>query len=210
MIQDIKELMKLDRISIFIILFWTIIFSSIIYMSVGLALPDMGKVFIGGLFTAYGLWKVYVSGLKSQGILKSITMIVLFYLLGAFMAYISIGLMILPFRGIVDESPWIAWVMFIGAMISPYLMLGVSAVSKEYRISLNQKRERIRVGLSTSTAMVTIFYALCPFLTYDPFIIETLQVAFFVPFSINILGICMIEYVKLAENEAKVINNYEV
>lgn len=209
MLQDIKDFLKLDKISMFVILFWTLILNLIFFLVFGLVLPDMGKVFTGGLFAGYLLWIVYVTGLKSKGILQSVVCIVIFYFIGSFMAYLSIALMILPFGGIIEDSPWIALVIFIAAMLSPYLMLLISLISRQYRVLLNLRRDRIRVGLSVSTAFVTILYAISPLLTFDEMIIQILQVAFFTPFAINILGICFIEYVNLAEKETKYVNNYD-
>jgi len=209
MIEDFKEIMKLDRIAIIVILFWSILLNFIFFLFFGVAIPEIVRNLVSGIVITYLLWKVYDSALNSSDILRSVLMFVIFYFWGSIIALVAFVLMVNAFIEIVNTSPLIPVFTFIIAMLCPYLILGSSMISHDYRVLLVLKRERMRIGLSISTALVTILYAILSFIPSKVLMISTLKVTFFIPFVINILGICFIDYYNLSDKESNNFNSHE-
>lgn len=210
MINEIRELRSLDTIAIFVIVFWTVIFSMIIYLIFGMALPDVVKIFVGGLIAEWLLVKCYLNGLNSVKLEKAILLLTLFFLFGPMLAYVGIGLIIISLEKAEIMDPKLVMVFFIIAMIIPYLIVGATSIMRSIRQRLKKVGDRIRLSLSLSTALVTIMYAITPLLSFDGIIIDSIQFVFFIPFALNILGICFIEYIAMREKEIKRVNQYDV
>lgn len=197
--KQIIMLYKEDRLLLFLALFYSIIFSITVSLF-SLIMSINFKTFILFVLILFGMFSKFLTNLREEKLLKKTIWFTLYFTLAPILSYITITMPLYVSNKDLLGNVIIMSGFYFTCMIIPYLFFITLIFVNKYRLLINKNIKVIKVSLSFMIAMITISFTLMPLIATKIYM-DTLYVVTLLPFSLNILLICFIEYFQI-QNEA--------